>query len=231
MEPRDCALYGGADTDSETNDEPAEFHDAAGKPLYKRSPATHTPDIPVGKIIVQVEPMFGFSKNDKKRFDCLANAESDEPLFVLLARDVRAPPLIEQWADVSEKRGTDPAKVADARECARQMREWRAKNRPGPEPNDDPELAQTQADIAAACDEVKDLLLSKNRAYGSSFDRPLRVFCKMSPREQITARIDDKLNRIAKGSASGEDVTLDLIGYLILDRVLARREARKADAK
>ena len=32
-------------------------------------------------------------------------------------------------------------------------------------------------------------------------------------------RIDDKLSRLARGRAAGEDVTLDLIGYLILLRV------------
>lgn len=179
----------------------------------------------------EVERSFGFSKNDEKAFDCFANAEPDEPMFVLLARDVRAPALVEQWADVSESRGTDPAKVENARECAGQMRAWREKNRPEPEPNDDPELVQTQADIAAVCDEIKALLLAKNRAYGSSFDRPLRVFSKVSAREMINVRLDDKLSRLARGAAAGEDVELDFVGYLVLGRVLAKREARNAGGK
>jgi len=32
-------------------------------------------------------------------------------------------------------------------------------------------------------------------------------------------RLDDKLGRIARGKKAGEDVTLDLIGYLVLLRV------------
>lgn len=36
----------------------------------------------------------------------------------------RAPALVEAWADASEKRGTSLAKIAEARECARAMREW-----------------------------------------------------------------------------------------------------------
>lgn len=179
----------------------------------------------------RVERSFGFSKNDAKEWDCHANAEHDEPMFVLLARDVRAPALVEQWADVSESRGTDPAKVENARECARQMRAWRTTNRPEPEPNDDPELVQTQADIAAVCDEVKALLLAKNRAYGNSALDPVRIFSKAPADEQIKVRIDDKLSRLMRGHAAGEDVILDALGYLMLLRVHTRREARKADAK
>jgi hypothetical protein len=32
-------------------------------------------------------------------------------------------------------------------------------------------------------------------------------------------RIDDKMSRLVRGEAAGEDVELDLIGYLILKRV------------
>jgi hypothetical protein len=62
-------------------------------------------------------------------YDCYQNAEADEPMFVLLARDDRAPALVEAWADASEKRGTNPAKVAEARQCAAAMREWRDRKR------------------------------------------------------------------------------------------------------
>jgi hypothetical protein len=47
--------------------------------------------------------------------------------------------------------------------------------------------------------------------------------------EQLKVRIDDKLNRIAKGQnleAVQEDTILDLIGYLVLMRVLGRLEAK-----
>ena len=58
-------------------------------------------------------------------YDCYANAKPDEPMFVLLGRDVRAPILVEMWAAMSELKGTDPEKIAEARRCAEQMRAWR----------------------------------------------------------------------------------------------------------
>jgi hypothetical protein len=73
--------------------------------------------------------------------------------------------------------------------------------------------------IAEACDELKAMLLMKNRAYGNSAIEPLRIFSKASPREQINVRLDDKLSRIARGEAAGEDPKWDIVGYLILDRV------------
>lgn len=38
------------------------------------------------------------TKSDPGAFDCYAKAEPDEPLFVLLARDWRAPHLVRLWA-------------------------------------------------------------------------------------------------------------------------------------
>lgn len=81
----------------------------------------------------------------------------------------------------------------------------------------------TTADlIAEECDAIKAMLLEKNSAYGDSAIRPVRIMSKASPVEQILVRIDDKLSRIARGSAAGEDVVLDLIGYLVLLRVAQR---------
>ena len=68
------------------------------------------------------------SKLNPGAFDCYMNAELDEPMFVLLARDDRAPALVEAWADASEGRSA-PEKVAEARTCAATMREWRSRNR------------------------------------------------------------------------------------------------------
>lgn len=70
------------------------------------------------------------SKNNPGAFDCYANAEPDEPMFVLLARDAGAPALVEQWADRREVAGEDAALVAEARACAQSMRVWREVNRP-----------------------------------------------------------------------------------------------------
>ena len=68
----------------------------------------------------------------------------------------------------------------------------------------------TSADlIAAECDAIKAMLLEKNAAYGDSALDPLRVFSKADPVEQIKVRLDDKISRLARGSAAGEDVELD----------------------
>lgn len=83
-------------------------------------------------------------------------------------------------------------------------------------------LTDTQRQIVAVCDEVKQLLLQKNRAYGNSATNPVRVFSKASPEEQILVRLDDKISRLSRGSAAGEDVVTDLIGYLVLLKVVRR---------
>ena len=84
------------------------------------------------------------------------------------------------------------------------------------------EMSQTAVLIAKICDDIRDLLLKKNQAYGNSALEPIRVFSKASSCEQILVRIDDKLNRIKQGAnilTEDEDVLQDLIGYLILLKV------------
>lgn len=68
------------------------------------------------------------TKNNPGTFDCYANAEPDEPMFVLLARDPLAPILVEQWAE--SRKETDPLKAHEAKVCAAAMREWQRANRP-----------------------------------------------------------------------------------------------------
>lgn len=84
----------------------------------------------------------------------------------------------------------------------------------------------TTADlIREECEAVEYMLLAKNVAYGDSAIDPVRIFSRLGAEEQILVRIDDKLSRVARGNAAGEDVVADLIGYLILLRV-ARRATR-----
>lgn len=78
----------------------------------------------------------------------------------------------------------------------------------------------TKEVIVQVCDEIKELLILKNEQYGDSAIYPLRIFSKASTEEQLNVRIDDKLSRVARGSNETEDVEKDLIGYLILKRVL-----------
>lgn len=71
---------------------------------------------------------------------------------------------------------------------------------------------------------IEQFLLDKNTAYGNSALEPIKIFAKTtSAVEQINVRIDDKLNRLMKGSKyRDEDTELDLLGYLILKRIAER---------
>ena len=83
-------------------------------------------------------------------------------------------------------------------------------------------MNETELKISVVCDDIKELLIHKNRKYGNSALKPCRVFSKSSPVEQLLVRIDDKLNRIMKGAgllANDEDVVNDLIGYLVLLKI------------
>jgi hypothetical protein len=85
-------------------------------------------------------------------------------------------------------------------------------------------LTDTQKLIVEICDEVKSMLLDKNRKYGDSALNPIRIFSKADAIEQINVRIDDKLNRkMNQQSDEDEDVDLDLIGYLVLKRACVRQ--------
>jgi len=88
-------------------------------------------------------------------------------------------------------------------------------------------LAQTQIDIATTCDDIKALLLEKNRKYGDSALNPVRIFSKSDPVEQIKVRLDDKLSRIRnQQSDEDEDVIDDAIGYLVLLKVAQMQQRR-----
>ncbi len=82
--------------------------------------------------------------------------------------------------------------------------------------------------IAEECDAVKAMLLAKNAAYGDSALDPVRIFSRANPVEQILVRIDDKLSRISRGGAAGEDVVADLLGYLVLLRIAQRMGAARS---
>ena len=84
--------------------------------------------------------------------------------------------------------------------------------------------------IALVCNEVRDLLIDKNRKYGNSALEPMRVFSKASPREQLLVRMDDKLSRIKNAQPDDEeDALLDLLGYLVLERVQRKIAESKPD--
>jgi|TARA_R110000751_G_scaffold134837_4_gene237420 hypothetical protein len=66
--------------------------------------------------------------------------------------------------------------------------------------------------------QVRDMLLEKNKAYGSSALEPLNIFNKGNATDSLRSRIDDKLARIKNVGISDEteDTLFDLCGYLIL---------------
>ena len=91
-------------------------------------------------------------------------------------------------------------------------------------------MNETETKISSVCDDIKELLIHKNRKYGNSALKPNRIFSKCSATEQLLVRIDDKLNRIMKGAgllANDEDVVNDLIGYLVLLKIGMNDEKNK----
>lgn len=71
------------------------------------------------------------TKNNPGKFDCYANAEPDEPMFILLGRDKHAPLLVKLWADLRQMDGEDIAKVTEAIQCATAMAKFRAARKAG----------------------------------------------------------------------------------------------------
>ena len=76
------------------------------------------------------------TKINPGEFDCYANAEPDEPMFVLLARDASAPGHVRSWAlcranDINKglKPESDMIQVQEAFQCAEAMDEWRRERR------------------------------------------------------------------------------------------------------
>lgn len=90
------------------------------------------------------------TKNDPGDFDCYANAEPDEPMFVLLARDPLAAQIVREWVMAHHKArvigafkmeldGYDVpinAKEDEALDCADAMDTWRATRPVDQEPTD-----------------------------------------------------------------------------------------------
>lgn len=85
-------------------------------------------------------------------------------------------------------------------------------------------MNDTLSEINRVCDEIKEMLMQKNLAYGDSALDPVRIFSKGSATEQILVRIDDKLSRFARGkSYPGDNDIVDLIGYLVLLKIAKER--------
>ena len=88
---------------------------------------------------------------------------------------------------------------------------------------------KTEKLIEKVCEDVKDLLLKKNRDYGDSALNPSNVFSTGDVFESLGSRIDDKLMRIQNVGVNDEteDTISDLIGYLVLYKVALIMEKDK----
>lgn len=74
--------------------------------------------------------------------------------------------------------------------------------------------------VSNICNDITEMLVSKNQKYGDAALNPKRIFSKVDSVEQLKVRIDDKLSRISNQNIEDdEDVVNDLIGYLILLKI------------
>jgi len=81
--------------------------------------------------------------------------------------------------------------------------------------------------------DITEMLVAKNQKYGNSAIEPLGIFSDLSPEEGLKVRIDDKLKRIKNGSLDrdDEDVINDLIGYLVILKILQKDDKAKESIK
>lgn len=91
--------------------------------------------------------------------------------------------------------------------------------------------APLEKEIREECMLLADFLVEKNRAYGNSVGEPCGIFAKrMDTLAQMDCRIDDKLNRLMRGSEfPGDDTVLDLTGYLVMRRIVAAKQKKDGE--
>jgi hypothetical protein len=90
-----------------------------------------------------------------------------------------------------------------------------------------------QEEVYKVLSEITEMLIAKNQKYGNSAIEPIGIFSDLSPEEGLKVRIDDKLKRIKNGSLDrdDEDVINDLIGYLVILKILQKDDKAKESIK
>lgn len=85
--------------------------------------------------------------------------------------------------------------------------------------------SDSEHQIKKVTDQLQELLINKNRAYGNSALEPLNIFSNQNAVDSLCARLDDKLSRIKNKGLNDktEDTLFDLAGYLIL-LIIAKNE-------
>jgi hypothetical protein len=85
-------------------------------------------------------------------------------------------------------------------------------------------------EILKASLEVTHLLLRKNISYGNSALYPNGIFAKGDAVEQLSARLDDKLNRVKNNQTFEDEGVLDaiddIIGYLVLLKIALQNKQK-----
>lgn len=105
--------------------------------------------------------------------------------------------------------------------------DWEYVGEKYPEDSKYPDEISFENKIHAVVEPIVNMLIEKNKKYGNSALEPSKVFSKASAIEGINIRIDDKLKRIANNvDGDLEDSELDLIGYLLLKRMLVLGETK-----
>jgi len=97
------------------------------------------------------------TKNNPGSYDCYAHAAPDEPMFVLLARDIDAPRTVLNWAvsrlvrlvkkygDSEQIPMAERLQIQEARQCVDDMVAWHQKNRTPDPTHDSGELPRRDA--------------------------------------------------------------------------------------
>ena len=80
------------------------------------------------------------------------------------------------------------------------------------------EESDSEFKIKEVTNQLQELLIKKNIAYGNSALEPINIFSNNDAVDSLCARIDDKLSRIKNKGLNDktEDTLFDLAGYLIL---------------
>ena len=75
---------------------------------------------------------------------------------------------------------------------------------------------QEQALIGKVVEALSEFLIAKNKNYGNSALKPIKIFSKVEPTNSICVRMDDKISRIVNSSELRKNDIVDLTGYLVL---------------
>jgi hypothetical protein len=81
-----------------------------------------------------------------------------------------------------------------------------------------------EGEVRKVCNEIADMLVTKNKCYGNSALEPVRCFSKADAVEQLKVRLDDKISRLMRGTDNQEDTEMDMMGYLVLLKIAKKQQ-------